>query len=78
MACDRAKPRTTLASAPLCSATPTGPAVSVSGTVRAKGADGRLALMNPRQFGPSSAIPAAAARATSRSSSVRPASPTSR
>ncbi len=78
IACARAKPSTTLVSAPLCSATPTGPAVSGRGTFRPNGAAPAVALRKPRQFGPSRVIPAAAAWATSFSSSAMPSAPTSR
>ncbi len=78
MARDRAKASTTLASAPLCSATPIGPAVSGGGRVSANGADREWALTKPRQFGPSMVIPFAAARASIMSSRARPCGPTSR
>ncbi len=69
---------TTLASAPLCSAMPTGPASSGGGTVSAYGAARACAFRNPRQLGPSTVIPCAAARAIICCSSARPGSPSSR
>ena len=62
IACARAKASTTLASAPLCSAMPTGPASSGGGTVSANGAARACAFRKPRQFGPSTVIPCPAAR----------------
>ena len=78
MACALAKASTTLARAPLCSATPTGPAIIGAGSASAYGADPVCALTKPRQFGPSRVMPFATARATIASSSARPSSPTSR
>ena len=78
IACALAKASTTLASAPLCSATPTGPGISGGGSASAYGADRLWALTKPRQFGPSTVTPFATARSSSASSSARPASPTSR
>ena len=78
MACALAKASTTLARAPLCSATPTGPAVIGAGSASAYGAERACALTKPRQFGPSTVMPFAAARATIASSSTRPSPPTSR
>ena len=71
----RRKPSTTLASAPLCSAMPTGPGVSGSGIVSANGAVRACALRKPRQFGPSRVTPWSRAQATRRSSSARPSGP---
>ena len=67
-----------MASAPLCRATPTGPAVSGSGTPSANGAVCACVFRKPRQFGPSRTTPAAAAWAISFCSSARPSAPTSR
>ena len=60
----RANDSSALDSAPLCSPIPTGPGVSGSGTVRANGATLAEVFRKPRQFGPSSTIPCAAACAT--------------
>ena len=78
MPCARATDRTAVASAPLCSAMPTGPAVSGGGMPRANTGDLDWALRKPRQLGPSSTMPCSRALATMASSSARPSSPTSR
>jgi hypothetical protein len=78
MPCARATARTPVASAPLCRATPTGPAVSGGGMPRAKTGERDWAFRKPRQFGPSRTIPCCRALATMASSRARPASPTSR
>ena len=66
------------ARAPLCSATPTGPAMSGGAIGTPYAGEQECVLKNPRQFGPSRMIPCDIALATRDSSAARPSGPFSR
>src|SRR5215472_2035500 len=78
IACALANASMTLARAPLCSATPTGPGTSGAGMASANAAALAWALRKPRQFGPSRVMPCPAACAARWSCSTLPSPPTSR